>query len=38
MMSYVDGFVISVPVGKKEEYRVVAAKLSSIFKEYGATR
>ena len=37
-MGYIDGFVISVPIGKKDEYRAVAAKLSSIFKEYGATR
>lgn len=37
-MSYIDGFVISVASSKKEDYRAVAAKLSSIFKEYGATR
>lgn len=37
-MSYIDGFVVSVPVGKKEDYRAIAAKLSAIFKEHGATR
>jgi uncharacterized protein YbaA (DUF1428 family) len=37
-MSYVDGFVIPVPAGKKEAYRKEAAKAAPIFKEYGATR
>ena len=35
-MSYVDGFVIPVPAGKKEAYRSLAAKAAPIFKEYGA--
>lgn len=37
-MSYVDGFVIPVPAGKKEAYRAMAAKAAPIFKEFGATR
>jgi uncharacterized protein YbaA (DUF1428 family) len=37
-MSYVDGFVIPVPAGKKAAYRAVAAKAAPIFKEYGAER
>ncbi len=36
-MSYVDGFVIPVPVGKKEAYRAIAAKAAPLFKEFGAT-
>jgi uncharacterized protein YbaA (DUF1428 family) len=36
LMSYVDGFVIPVPAGKKQAYRDVAAKAAPIFKEYGA--
>jgi uncharacterized protein YbaA (DUF1428 family) len=38
MMSYIDGFVISVPAGKKQEYRASALKVGSIFMEFGATR
>ena len=37
-MSYIDGFLIPVPTGKKEAYRSMAAKAAPIFKEYGATR
>jgi len=37
-MSYIDGFVIPVPAGKKQAYREVAAKAASVFREYGATR
>jgi len=37
-MSYIDGFVIPVPTEKKQAYREMAAKASSLFKEYGATR
>jgi uncharacterized protein YbaA (DUF1428 family) len=36
-MSYVEGFVIPVPTGKKQAYRDMAAKAAPIFKEYGAT-
>lgn len=37
-MSYIDGFVIPVPSGKKQAYRDMAAKTATLFKEYGATR
>ncbi len=35
-MSYIDGFVIPVPAGKKEIYRNMAAKAAPIFQEHGA--
>ena len=37
-MSYIDGFVIPVPAGKKQAYREMAAKAAPIFLEHGATR
>lgn len=37
-MSYIDGFLIPVPAGKKEAYRDVAAKAAMLLKEFGATR
>ena len=37
-MSYIDGFVIPVPAGKKQEYLTLAAEAAPIFKEHGATR
>jgi uncharacterized protein YbaA (DUF1428 family) len=37
-MSYIDGFVVPVPAGKKEAYRALAAKMAPVFKEFGATR
>ncbi len=37
-MSYIDGFVIPVPAGKKEAYRAMAEKAVAVFKEHGATR
>jgi uncharacterized protein YbaA (DUF1428 family) len=37
-MSYIDGFVVPVPVEKKQAYREMATKAASIFKECGATR
>jgi uncharacterized protein YbaA (DUF1428 family) len=37
-MSYIDGFVIPVPAGKKAAYRELAAKAADVFREYGATR
>jgi len=37
-MSYIDGFVIPVPTGKKQAYKEMAAKAAPIFQEYGATR
>src|SRR3954468_9025593 len=37
-MSYVDGFVIPVPEGKKDAYRDAAATAAPIFREHGALR
>jgi len=37
-MSYVDGFVLAVPAGNKEEYRKQATDAMPLFKEFGATR
>ncbi len=37
-MSYVDGFVIPVPAGKKDAYRELAAVAAPVFKEHGALR
>ncbi len=37
-MTYIDGFVIPVPAGKKTAYRKMAAEAALIFKQYGATR
>ena len=37
-MSYVDGFVVPVPAGKKQAYRDLAATAALLFKEHGATR
>jgi uncharacterized protein YbaA (DUF1428 family) len=35
-MSYVDGFIVPVPVGKKDAYREMAATAAPIFQEHGA--
>jgi uncharacterized protein YbaA (DUF1428 family) len=35
-MSYIDGFVVPVPVGKKAEYEALCSKAAKIFQEYGA--
>jgi uncharacterized protein YbaA (DUF1428 family) len=37
-MTYIDGFVIPVPAGKKDAYRALAEKVAPIFMEHGATR
>jgi uncharacterized protein YbaA (DUF1428 family) len=37
-MSYIDGFVIPVPVGKRDAFREAAEKAAMVFKEHGATR
>ena len=37
-MSYVDGFVIPVPVGKQDAYREVATRAAPVFRENGAVR
>jgi len=34
-MSYVDGYIIPVPVDNKEQYIEVANKFAEVFKEYG---
>jgi uncharacterized protein YbaA (DUF1428 family) len=36
--SYVQGFVIPVPVGKRENYRRMAEEAWAMFKDYGALR
>jgi uncharacterized protein YbaA (DUF1428 family) len=36
-MSYIDGFVVPVPSGKKDAYKKMATQAASIFKEHGAT-
>ena len=37
-MSYVQGFLIPVPIKSKDAYRDLAAQSAPIFQEYGATR
>lgn len=37
-MPYIDGFVIPVPTGRRQDYRDMAAKALPIFKEHGATQ
>jgi uncharacterized protein YbaA (DUF1428 family) len=37
-MSYIDGFLVPVPMGNKEAYRAMAAKAAELFKEFGVTR
>ena len=37
-MAYIDGFVIAVPTGRKQEFIHHAIKADSVFKELGATR
>ena len=37
-MKYVDGFVLAVPVDKRDVYRKHAAEAAPLFKEFGATR
>ncbi|WP_312240606.1 DUF1428 domain-containing protein [Pantoea sp.] len=37
-MSYVDGFIVAVPMENKEAYRAMAEKAAPLFKEFGATR
>ena len=37
-MTYIDGFIVPVPAGKKDAYRAMAAKMAPVFKEFGATR
>lgn len=35
-MSYVDGYVLAVPVANKDAYREMAQEVAQILKEYGA--
>jgi uncharacterized protein YbaA (DUF1428 family) len=37
-MSYIQGFVVPVPIGNKQKYRDACEKVAVIFKEYGAKR
>jgi uncharacterized protein YbaA (DUF1428 family) len=37
-MNYIDGFVVPVPSGRKEEYRVLCLQAAQVFKDYGAIR
>lgn len=37
-MSYVDGFVVPVPQGKKEAYRELATRMKPMFERLGALR
>ena len=37
-MSYIDGFLIPVPAGKKEAYRAMAIKAAALLKEFSAKR
>ena len=37
-MAYVDGFVLAVPAGNKEAYRVMAEAVAPVFLEHGAER
>ncbi|GLK75742.1 hypothetical protein GCM10008171_09960 [Methylopila jiangsuensis] len=37
-MSYLEGFIVAVPVASKEPYRALAARCAPLFREFGATR
>jgi uncharacterized protein YbaA (DUF1428 family) len=37
-MTYVEGFVLAVPIGNKDEFRKHAADLAPLFKQFGVTR
>jgi uncharacterized protein YbaA (DUF1428 family) len=37
-MSYIDGFVVPVPVGNKDAYLAMSKKMTATFKRLGATR
>jgi len=37
-MSYIDGFVVPVPTGKKDDYRQMATQAAVVFRENGATQ
>lgn len=35
-MTYVDGFLLPIPEGKIEEYKIIAQKAGEVWKEHGA--
>ena len=37
-MSYIDGFVVPVPVANRDAYKAMAETALALFREYGATR
>jgi uncharacterized protein YbaA (DUF1428 family) len=37
-MGYLDGFVLAVPVAKRDAYREIAARASEVFRAHGALR
>jgi uncharacterized protein YbaA (DUF1428 family) len=37
-MTYVDGFVCSVPTAKRAEYAAFAKRMAAVFREHGAIR
>nr|WP_246350322.1 DUF1428 domain-containing protein [Sphingobium boeckii] len=37
-MGYADGYLVPVPHGNREAYRVIAEKAAEVFKDHGATR
>ena len=37
-MTYIQGFLVPVPEGRRDAYHAMAAKAAPIFAEYGATR
>jgi uncharacterized protein YbaA (DUF1428 family) len=37
-MTYVDGYVIPIPLANKEKYRVLAEKVAPYFRKHGALR
>lgn len=36
--AYVDGFLVPVPEGKKDEYRAIAEQAAAVFRDHGASR
>ena len=36
--TYIDGFVVPVPEGKREAYRALASKMAKVFRQHGASR
>jgi uncharacterized protein YbaA (DUF1428 family) len=37
-MAYIDGFLVPVPTGRKDDYRKTAEKFAPLFKEFGALK